>query len=63
MIYLACYENILPGYSSISKLLFEGFTNFSFITIGHSTVNVGVASINGINDSLFHFTWFRLINN
>lgn len=60
LVYLACDENILPGYGAVSKLLFEGFTNFGFIPVGKGTVNVSVAGINGINDSLFHLTWFRL---
>jgi len=61
--HLASDENIFASDGAIFKFLLQSSSHFSLILINVGTVNVGVPGIDGINDSLFNFTWFGLYMN
>lgn len=60
--YLADNKKVLTLYNPSMDCILNTVANFFFILVHVGTVYMAIAYINGLLDSIFYFSWWRLNN-
>jgi hypothetical protein len=57
---LGCNEEVFTFYDTLINFRVDTFTNFMFVFVNMSTINMSIAGVDCILDSQCYFTFWRL---